>query len=253
MSNKINGARVPQKFSGIDEKLKRANQNIRNLNSEISRFFQRGKYCVLPEHNREILLKAIKYHRERVIPPRFSVLAGEIIHHLRSCFDHIAWHFSSAQYRKDHVRSIEFPIFNEEPVKKEDIARYKRKIKGITDPRVIDLIDRLQPYKTSDPANTLLYIIHDFDIVDKHRELVLCVPTGARKVPEDVHTLIECYERTHPEMSPAEVAFKFKGHGKLVPQISFRNFGRRTIQPVIPGLIELRNYTVSIIAEFAKL
>jgi hypothetical protein len=42
-----------------------------------------------------------------VVPPRFSVLAGEIVHHLRSCFDHVTWNFSVGA-TPEHKR-IDFP------------------------------------------------------------------------------------------------------------------------------------------------
>jgi hypothetical protein len=98
-----------------------------------------------------------------------------------------------------------------------------------------------------------LSIIHNFDIVDKHRELVVFGSAGSRKVPASLEPVIETYKREHPELNLAQVAFKFKGHGKIIPQVAFRNFGGRPIQPVIPGLKELRDYTVGVIAEFAKL
>jgi hypothetical protein len=85
---------MPQQLFGINEKLKRANENIRNLDSEIVAFIEGGEYPVLPDANGKIPDEAISYHKNRVIPPRFGVLAGEIIHHFRSCFDHIVWHFS---------------------------------------------------------------------------------------------------------------------------------------------------------------
>jgi hypothetical protein len=244
---------MPQKFSGIHEKLKRADQNIRNLDRELRRFIKSGRYPVVPEHNRERLLKALKYHRRRRIPPRFAVLAGEIIHHLRSCLDHLVWEFSSIQYRNDHPRWIEFPVCGEKPIKKDEIRLFERKIKGIANSKAIDWIERLQPYNATDPANTFLFVLHHFDITDKHRELLVVGSAGSRKVSVTQSMAIDAYKSAHPEMSPGQIAFKFKGYGKIVPQVSFRNFGRRPLQPVVPGLTELRDATVSVAAEFAKL
>jgi hypothetical protein len=246
---------MPQKFSGIHEKLKRADQNIRNLDRELRRFIKSGRYPVVPENKREITLKAIHYHKKRRIPPRFAVLAGEVVHHLRSCLDHIAWHFSSPEYREDPAksRSIAFPIWDKEPVDKKGVPCFHGKVKAIPDAKVRELMRKFQPYDTPDPANDLLSILHHFDIFDKHRELVVCISSGARRLSANDEPIIESYKRAHPELNPAQVAFKFKGHGKLVPQVSFRNFGRRPIQPVIPGLTELRDATVSVVAEFAKL
>jgi hypothetical protein len=244
---------MPYDFAGVKEKLKRTNENIRNIESEVAAFFKESEYPVLPEDNTEMLLKAIQYHRDRKIPPRFSVLAGEIVHHLRSCLDHIVWQLSSSAYRKKHRLHIAFPVFTEKPVDKEKIASYERKIKGITDPDVVGLIEHFQPYNSPDPTNTYLYIVHNFDRIDKHRELVLCFPTGAREFPPDLQSFVARYQREHPELRSVEVAINLKAYGKLVPQIAFKEFGRREVQPVVQGLMELNNFIVTVIAQFAQL
>jgi hypothetical protein len=240
-------------FAGIDEKLIRANESIRNLEAEIARFFQEGEYPVLPQHNDEFLLKALEYHQQRLIPPRFSVLAGEIIHHLRSCLDHIVWHFSTSTYRVKHIRQIQFPVFKKRPVNEKSAERYKGKVEGITNTAVLSLIEGLQPYNAPDPIESPIFIIHDMDIIDKHRELVLCVPTGLLELPMEIGRIVESYKSAHPESTPAELTLKFQSYGNLLPRISFKNFGRRTIQPVVPGLIELFNYTVNTIKAFAEM
>lgn len=237
-------------IENVQEKLKRANENIRNLEAEIARFFESGEYPILPEHDRELLLKAIEYHKNRAIPLRFSVLTGEIIHHLRSCLDHIAWQFSTEQYRADHPRRIEFPIFDKKPVDKDSISRYDGKIKGITDGEMRLFIESLQPYNSSDPVSNPILILHKMDITDKHRELILSVPTGGRDFPPEMRLFIMTYQRIHPELTAADIAFQFKGHGKLRPQISFTDFGRREIEPVIQGLMELYNAVLVVIREF---
>src|SRR5438445_13331496 len=101
-------------LEGIREKLKRADQNIRNLESEISPFIARfptfeypvmtpGTDPIFTDEQREAWkkfgLEFREREREEIIPPRFAVLAGEIIHHLRSCFDHLAWQLSDETCR----------------------------------------------------------------------------------------------------------------------------------------------------------
>lgn len=240
-----------QQIEGIAEKLSRAKEDIANLRTDIATFFEEGDFAELPEHDRELLLKAIEYHKNRVIPPRFAVLAGEIIHHLRSCFDHIVWHFSVGATDKD--KWIEFPVFDEQPRKTKDIERFDRKIEKIKDSRVIDLIKRLQPYNSSDPVDYPLFIIHSFDIVDKHRELLLCVSTGSTVFPKELEGRIKAYERAHPELDPAQIARHFKDYGTTKPCVSFKNFGRREPYPLTQGVAELFNYTVNAIREFEAL
>lgn len=244
---------MPYEFAGIKEKLKRANENIRNLEIEVNAFLKEGKHAIIPEHDTQLLLEAIEYHKNRVIPPRFSVLTGEIVHHLRSCLDHIVWELSDPYYREKYRWFIEFPILREEPIDKNDISRYERKIKGITNSKAVELIGLLQPYKAPDPKDTFLYIVHDLDRIDKHRELVGYIPTGAREFFPHAYEFVSRYQREHPELSAADLAFQLKPYGNLVPQISFKEFGWRGVQPVVPGLMELNNYIVRVISQFANL
>ena len=55
-------------------------------------------------------------HRER------NQVLGEIIHHLRSSLDHIAWLLSSEKYRREHETAIAFPICTDEPIEKKELA-----------------------------------------------------------------------------------------------------------------------------------
>jgi hypothetical protein len=240
-----------QDFTGINEKLIRAKENIFNLDSEIGRFFEESDYPILPENDRELILKAIEYHENRPIPPRFSVLAGEIVHHLRSCFDHVVWHFSVQTVK--NIRKIEFPVFDKPPANHDGRKLFEGKIAGITNPDVLCLIEGLQPYNAADPIDDPLFIVNDFDITDKHKELVVCAGTGSMVFPPHMQSVIESYERAHPEADSAKIARHFKQYGIVKPYISFRNFGRREIQPIIPGLVELFNYAFNTVKRFEAL
>jgi hypothetical protein len=238
-------------FTGIDAKLKRAEENIFCLHDRIGVFFEEGDYPVLPKNDSEAFREAIEYHRNRVVPPQFSVLAGEIVHHLRSCFDHVAWHFSVGPIQEPW--KIEFPVCTEEPINKKAIERFEGKIQGITDTNVVGMIKGLQPYNSSDPFDNPLWLIHDFDIIDKHRELVLSVTSGSVFFRTDMRPIIESYQRAHPELSALEVAHQFQRYGTMMPYVSFRNFGRGKFQPVIPGLVDLFNYTLDAVKGFKAL
>ena len=136
---------------------------------------------------------------------------------------------------------------------KEVIASFEGKINRISHPEVRSLIEKLQPYNATEPLNDPLWIIHDLDITDKHRELVFSEPTGERLLPVQIKWAFESYCRAHPELEPAEVAHQFKDHGPLIPNISFRDAGGRNVKPVIPCLTELFDYTVGAMEGFAEL
>jgi len=240
-----------QSFDGIGEKLIRAKENIYNIYSEMERFFEECDYPILPENDHDLLLKANEYHKNRVIPPRFGVLTGEIIHQLRSCFDHIVWHFSLDSLGSiKKPWQIEFPVFKERPV---DRAKFETKIQGVTDHRVRDLIEQHQPYNAADPLDNPLWIIHNFDIADKHKEVIFCVTARGIALPREMKGILECYQREHPELSAAQAARHFKISDTSQLCISFKNFGQRETVSVTEGLIDLFEYTLNVAKEFKAL
>jgi hypothetical protein len=240
-------------FAGIRQKLDRAKQNILDLQTKLDGFRKAGEYPVLPEHDDEALLKAIGYHKQREVPLWVMVLAGEIVHHLRSCFDHIAWHFSESTYRTQHYKWIQFPVFNKVPVEKADVTSWKRKTDGIK-PDVLSMIEAIQPYHCPVPDDDHLAIINEMDIVDKHRELFICYGKGARILPEPLPEGIARIIRDHGEIATSDqsaaLAIKLKGYGEIIPTVAFKDFGKSGSRPVIDGLSELHNYTVWQVEQF---
>jgi hypothetical protein len=245
-------------FYGIAEKLKRSDENIGNLHREIIAFFELSKYPVLPNPDCKEWQEAVDYHRDLIIPKRFSVLSGEIVHHLRSCLDHIVWHFSSLQYRRDFENAIEFPIWREEPITTKEISRYERKIEGVTNPTVRKLIGDYQPYKRGcDSEDDPICIVHDMDRFDKHRELALVFSCANVTFPPDtsldaIRAVIK-YRNGEPiTMAERAVAQKtVKQDAKVFPQIAIPQFGKRKDQFVVPSLSQLHEAIVERVDVFA--
>lgn len=240
-------------FSGIREKLKRAKENILYLEKEVSTFLKENDYPAWRYDDRETALKAIAYHRKRVIPVRFNVLAGEILHHLRSSLDHVVWQFSDEWYRISKPTQIEFPIAEVRPTKKPGRTGYERHVKGISDPAALILIEYLQPYNSSDPIDHPLIILHKLNIHDKHRHVPICISTGAIPIAADMIDRYVRYYRGEPGSVPVDVTAEFKSNPQVVPQISLKNFGGREIEPLIQGLAQLNNFVVNVCEKFGIL
>jgi hypothetical protein len=240
-------------FAGITEKLNRSNEDIHNLQAEIARFFQESEYPVLSHDNKKVIPEAVEYHSKREVPLRFSVLAGEVIHHLRSCLDHIVWHFSDPQYRRDHERFIDFPILEERPTPANVFTKYERKIKGIRDSRVIELIERLQPYNGGvDSPNIFLLAIHKLDIIDKHRALVIVTSTGAFEFPLDLMDRNLAHERGTLNDTSFDFVAEFQSKGKLIPQVAFSDFVWGESEPVVQALGGMHNRVIGVVSQFDK-
>ncbi len=257
-------------LNGARERLDRADESIRNLNAEIDRFLVPAPVItmdvdveqrrpIVTDPDREAFEELKNFIRGQVVPPRMRVLTGEIIHHLRSAFDHVAWQLSSADFQANSPNQVEFPVFKERPelcgVTKNKISRYCRKIQGIASSTALARIDSLQPYHRTNPSRDSLWLIHDMDRIDKHRELVLavfimkldiqanatahgfgvCMPW--EKMPRSIHLV-----------GPPDVKMKVK----MSAQITLGEFSGREDLPLIPTLHNLLTFTVDSIESFAE-
>lgn len=99
------------------------------------------------------------------VPLRIPILTGEVIHQLRSVFDHIAWAFAS-RAGLTNPRSIYFPVADSPAAFKK--ARASEAMQAMPK-AAVDIAERVQPYKANPRDNSTLGLLHHFDIVDKHR------------------------------------------------------------------------------------
>jgi len=238
---------------GISEKLKRADESLRRLNAETLEFLQGYPDGVIPDGDYKGIQEEIELLSQAEVPLRFSVLAGEIIHHFRSCFDHMAWLLSSNEYRIQHPRRIEFPIYVTAPEKKQR-KKFDGTIKGITSAHALKLIEELQPYHRPVPSDDPLAIIQDMDNSDKHRELLIFIPTTKLSLDFRIHDMQSFHELVQKtELSSIDYAAFSKAmdvNTKVSAQVAFREFGKQENQPVIQSLFQLGGFVRDTVLKF---
>jgi hypothetical protein len=96
-------------------KIERANENITNLEAEISAFTTSDSYRIERHVDSELREYTFRIFGPRTpLPPRIAVLSGEVIYHLRSSLDHLMWALVLRRHPNPH-RSIkvQFPICTE--------------------------------------------------------------------------------------------------------------------------------------------
>lgn len=213
----------PKELAGVYERLKRADESIRYLNGEIALFLKppAGGFS----KDRVKAANEFREHCARDIPLRFGVLAGEIVHHLRSSLDNLAWSLSSESYRNSaRGRDIEFPICLDLS-NKEKRRSYDRKVKGITATAAVDLIKQLQPCNAPDPLDDPLAIVHDLDCIDKHHTLLLVVGVWQMtsfQFPQRFQSyIISGFEVNQPPPVQDKLKMQF------AQNIAFDKFGKR--------------------------
>jgi len=219
-------------LEGIRKKIERAKENIKDLRREIDFFLDYGIKPNIPDDDVKSLEELKKVHLNRPVPPRLSVLIGEIVHQLRSTLDHLAWQLSDTSYRSSFPRRIEFPIYIF-PIKDPDeLKSFDRKVKGFT-PSVKARIEGLQPRSSADP----LAILHEMDVVEKHRELLLVVSAFEHVVTSPITETegITFYAHADVPLPVGNVNMR----GEYSAQVSFAQFGILQHQPVVPSLTQL--------------
>lgn len=133
----------------------------------------------------------------RIDPPfraEWSAYIGDAVHNLRSALDHLAFALNSKGYADANdgadlppaeEQASEFPVIGDEDSKGNTgqgphlfASASGRNLRHVSDePRRI--IEDVQPYKAGQKwATDPLWLIHDLDRIDKHRQLVLAAASN---------------------------------------------------------------------------
>jgi hypothetical protein len=248
-------------LNGCWAKIERAKEQIEYLNGETTTLLNSGAYSI-----GECQAERRRYTFKLMGPPvplRISIIAGEIVHHLRSCFDHVVWALAKKNGLSDTER-VNFPVC--ETSEKFEKAVQDGIIKGVSR-SARPLIEALQPYRIADPANSVLQIIHDLDIADKHRILTVVthniVLGNAIFINRSNHT-DPAFGIELPPAIPGEIEYPWAIEDGVevhwIPlrgtpgseleikmnssiQIAFEQIGTIKRPALIPMLINLCNYT----------
>jgi hypothetical protein len=163
------GAATPHYL--VRAKLTRAGEHLDALEAAIREFLDSQPYRPRPGADTETQESVIRIQIVRDAPVvEWGVVIGDVLHNLRSCLDHLAWHVGGNP--PPNEATSEFPIFL-------DRARYRRrgiaKIAGAP-PDAQAIIEDLQPFQRGDKAHLdPLWSLHELSNFDKHRLLHVSV------------------------------------------------------------------------------
>lgn len=153
--------------NGVRLKLERARHHLDGLKSEVDRLIEHlNRDGVVRENDPSSGEYVWKINAPAPLADDASVIAGDLIHNLRSTLDHVVWSLDPTPVRRPLP---EFPIY-EKPGPGGDGFHGSgiQKIWTLPEEAKV-LIERLQPYNG---GNEPLRDIHRLDIIDKHRRLL---------------------------------------------------------------------------------
>jgi hypothetical protein len=238
----------------INGKLERAHETVVTLQSEISALFRERKHPVICNDDIKLIFDEAQYQFGKKVPVRFSVLAGEVIHHFRSCFDHIAWQLADPAVKCEHPTRIEFPVCLD-VADKDKAARYQRAIKLFPSASARRLIDNVQPYQAlkvgQEPRKWRLWILHRLDSMCKHRTLPLAF-TGFDFGSPALNALALRYGSDPSFEPPIEVIRQAQEEMNVTPIIVLDEFHEGKAEPLIPGLEQLGAFTREWVSMFEE-
>jgi hypothetical protein len=179
-------------LDGPKLKLERAKKHLKDLETASERFFKTDPYEVRIQDNPQTGKREHKVVRAADVPDELSIIAGDVIHNLRSALDHLIWQLVLVNGGKPDEMKTEFPVWWSK-------ANFESggpgNAKGVSK-EALDILYALKPYKG---GNDSLWLLHKLDIVDKYR-LVLAVAAAHQSVILDMDTAIRKHiEFTRPE------------------------------------------------------
>lgn len=156
--------------SAIDEvvaKHRRARIHFNELTAAVEKFLNgRTHSTFLIKHSDTEY--SFRVHNVKTVPEEISLIAGDVIHNARSALDHLAFRLA---IKPNH--RTQFPISKSRPPN-------GIRLQGGASDQVTEVLELVQPYGDG-INNSLLRVLHDFDIKDKHQLLLptICAYKGA--------------------------------------------------------------------------
>jgi hypothetical protein len=172
-------------LSAPKTKIQRARKHLAELEFEVAAFIATGPAKFSVESIDENGARKIIWNSEISGPPEeISAIVGDIIHNLRTALDLMACDMVRAAEQSD--KDVYFP-FSESAEELDYMIRRRHFDRAGVD--AVTLLQSLKPYRN---GNTPLRIIHDLDVHDKHRALILnvmCVASPIVRMWDDDGTM----------------------------------------------------------------
>jgi hypothetical protein len=159
-------------LSGVRAKLQRADKHFAELDEIRQDWLDADKGEIVHENHPEAREYVVICKRAPEPPPEIGVVVGEMMHSLRSCLDNLVYALAIHETKQNPPpcwKQLQFPILSNEA---DFNGRWKERLSVFSD-TARAVMKELQPFKEHSLAlsNHGLWIIHELDIIDKHRRL----------------------------------------------------------------------------------
>lgn len=158
----------------VRAKLDQAKLHLNSLNAEAARYLASYPGEVVPNPDGDPNISTFVYRQRYAVPSRINLLAGDCIQNLRSAFDYLIWELVLIAGNIPTRKNM-FPVCHTLADFKE--AKRRDQLTGIVAGSEA-LIESLQPYTHTQPAEHWLAILNELANINKHRRLLLATLSG---------------------------------------------------------------------------
>ncbi|MGX4728017.1 hypothetical protein [Pseudomonas corrugata] len=164
-------------LAGCQAKLDRAHESIVSLDIEIQQHLNESlPPKVIGAFKPDGLIYEFTAYGRPIVPLRYQVITGEVIHQLRSCLDHLIY-MLVIHNDKEPSRRNQFPIYSKESDFKSNSGRL---LQGVPQ-GAIEKITEMQPFKQQAPNDSTLKVVADLNNQDKHNLLIVVAAAAILK------------------------------------------------------------------------
>ncbi len=162
-------------LTGVELKLRRADRHIAELRALLEPVAAIASNSIVSEPDVDPSKLIYRVMDVPPIDPAASVIIGDVLHNLRSALDHLAGQLLFHDSARPPTRETQFPIY-ESAVDRKGLPRDVTIKPGIRDKQILAALKDIQPYaRGHEPAGEALWIVHQLNIIDKHRLLLTVV------------------------------------------------------------------------------
>lgn len=256
------GCEVSQLLHGCRAKLERAHELLASLEIAVERYLTQDPplFKLDGRHSEDGLEYALMAYGVHEVPLWFSVVTGEIVHHMRSSLDHMVCALV-ARNGGTPTRLHQFPICTTKDAFKKACERGY--LKGVG-PTAKQLIKDVQPFTSTTPDDTVLWVVSEYDNADKHRLLTVLTSIAtvgditigtdesieiAEGRKSGMPTIVGFGDMGMKRLSKdgvplfsiqlAEPAPELTASAPLAPQVALDRCGRVELAPLVPTLRNL--------------
>lgn len=154
-----------ERLALINTKVERAKEHLADLKLARDRFVDSKPYRITREYDPQTRDNIYRVFGVQVPDVDIALIAGDVIHNLRSALDHLAYQLVLVNGSIPSKQTA-FPVFDDTDKYKTGLAG---KVKGMAQ-TAVDAINATEPYQGGLGAG--FWVIHYLDIADKHHALL---------------------------------------------------------------------------------